>query len=173
LANGRFKHYFSLLQEKWLRLSANEQRTVRIGGTALLVLMIYQFIWSPLLLKIDTLRKQIVAEQHTLTQLQSMDAEIKQLAKNGPKPIAINSPVMLLSYLQNQINQAGLAGQLTELKQATNNAIEMHFQKIAFDALATLIMQMTKEAAIHVAQFSVKAETAPGVVNADIVINTA
>ncbi len=154
----------------WSTLNAREKQAVSIGGIVLGIFIIYAGIWSPYVNHMDDMRKQIETNQKTLQWMTATDKEIKKIegqAKNKSKPI---TAVVLLSVLQKQTQQAGLAQYMTQLKQATNDSVEMHFQKVGFDSLIKLLSTAIKTNNISISQMSASAQSAPGTVDADIMI---
>ena len=166
----KLNEYTSKVKDRWSALAVREKQAVAIGGSLLGIFVVYAGMWSPLVGHVANMRSRIESDQKTLTFLQVADKEIQKIERNVTAKNKAASPVVLLGVLQKQINHAGLDANLTQLKQATNETIEMHFQKIAFDKLVRLLMTVSKEQAISVSQMSVTAENAPGMVNADITL---
>lgn len=165
------KEHWTTLQEWWGHLAARERQAIRLGGMLLAIFILYQCIWSPLLTHVAFLRKEIDLQQKTLVWMQSADKAIRLLENHKKDKNKQTSPVMLLSFLQQQINQAGLQSQLSQLNQASNDTIEMHFQKVPFDSLIRLMILITKEQPVSISQFSVVADNVPGMVNADVIFH--
>ncbi len=157
-------------KEKWSQLSLREKQAVVIGTALMVIFIIYQWIWTPYLYHVNAMRQKITTDQKTLVWMQGVDKTISKIegqAKRKTKPV---SPVELLSLLQKQVNQANLSQSLTQLKQATNESITLHFQKVEFDKLIHFLTIALKEQPIIILQMSAIAENAPGIVNADIVL---
>lgn len=154
----------------WQNLAAREQRIVAVGALAASIMLFYLLIWGPYLDRIDAMRKEIQSGYKTLAWMQTADAEIRKLENQSAKKESAVSLVTLLGILQRQVDQAGLTSSLTQLKQAAQDSIEMHFQKVAFDKLMGLLITVMKEQSVSVTHFSVVADAAPGVVNADVVL---
>jgi type II secretory pathway component PulM len=169
--SNRFTDRWLNAKEWWLALTPREKQTVSIGGSALAIFIIYAGIWSPYLNHVSTMRARIKSQQKLLLWMQAADQEINKIEKQSPgtsgKTIA---PVVLLSLIKKQVDHAGLTENLTQLKQSSNAAIEMHFQKVGFDKLSSLLIAAAKQYNVAVVQMSVTAESTPGIVNADIVL---
>mgnify|MGYP001226923991 CR=1 FL=1 len=167
------KEWLVKLKEAWANLAMREKRMVTAGGAFLGIFIVYQWIWTPLLNHVATLRNRIAANQKTLVWMQSADKAIQKMEGRTNIKAKRTSPVGLLSLLQKQINHAGLEQQLIQLKQTTNDSVEMHFQKVEFDKLLKLLMTVVKEQSVFISQMSVTAENTPGLVNADIILKLA
>src|SRR5205085_6134682 len=141
----KMKEWRIKLKEWWANLAVREKQAVIAGGLALGIFIIYQLIWSPLLEGLAGMRNHIHASQRLLMTMRTADMEINKINADriGTKTTA--SPVVLLSLLQKKINQDGLDTQLIQLKQTSNNAIQVHFQKAGFDKIMRLLMAIVKE----------------------------
>jgi general secretion pathway protein M len=159
------------LKAKWSDLTVSEKQTVAIGGGVAALLLFYLLIWGPYLDRIDTMRKQIRAEQKNLAWMVAANDRIKKLENQTKHNTANMTPVMLLSELQKQIREAGLDGSLTGLKQSSSDAVEMHFQKVSFDQVIKMLTTVLIEQGVTVSQFSAVSQHSPGVVNVDVVLS--
>ncbi|OGT38534.1 MAG: hypothetical protein A3F11_04575 [Gammaproteobacteria bacterium RIFCSPHIGHO2_12_FULL_37_14] len=156
------------IKEWWSGLAARERKIFAFGSCAVVILVIYQFIWSPWLYNIIAMRERIKTNQAILVWMQSADQEIQKIDNTSGQQKII-SPIILLEFLQKQINQLGLEKALTQLKQSGNETIEMHFQKVEFDQLIRLLLLVARQHVI-ISQATIVAEGMPGMVNADIVL---
>lgn len=163
------KEWQMKFNEWWRNLSLHEQRVVAVGGAIAGSLLFYLIIWQPYLDRLETMRKQIQTEYKTLAWMQAADKEVNKLEKQTTKG-ATMTPIALLSVLQKQVDEASLATTLTQLKQATQDSVEMHFQKVYFDQMINLLIKVIKEQNVSITHLSVIADATPGIVNADIVL---
>lgn len=148
----------------WSGLSSREKKIVAVGGSLLLVFIIYKLIWQPSLERVEHLRETLSASQKMLLWMQEAD---KKIGGTAPRVPAVSSMV-LLSEVKKEINQAALEKFLTQLKQSGNEMIEMHFQSVEFNALIKLLAEMIKKEGVHLAKISVTSAGTSGYVNADI-----
>jgi general secretion pathway protein M len=157
-------------KEWWASLALREKQAISIGVSLLALFILYQWIWTPYLDNVATMRGRIASDQKTLLWMQSADKIIQKVEnKSTPKNKTVSS-VEFLSQMQKQIKHAKLDQSLTQLKQSTNDAIEMHFQKVEFDKLIKLIATIIKNNHVVISQMTVNALETSGYVNADIVI---
>lgn len=166
------KEHIRKAAEWWQSLAARERQMVAIGGSVLALFLVYACIWSPLQNSVDTMRKRIVTQEKLLVWMRTADQEIKQKESSGQSGSQAVSPVVLLGLLQKQVEQRGLALYLTQMKQTSEAAVEMHFQKVDFDKLVGFLIAVAKEHHVSVTQMSASAGAAPGQVNADIVLKS-
>jgi general secretion pathway protein M len=158
------------LNERWSHLNTREKQAVTVGGFFLGLFIIYACIWSPLVGHVVTLRHKIGTEQKELAWMKAADEQIQKMSGEGHDKTKSTNPVLMLGIVQKQLDQSGLAATLTQMKQSSNNAIEMHFQKVPFDRLIKLLTTLVKQQRVSISQFSSVADTTPGLANVDVVM---
>src|SRR3990167_1640892 len=158
-----------LLKDRWQQLSLREQKALRFSGLLIVIFMIYQFMWSPFLQQVAMMRERIKSDEKILAFMQQTDRAIKEEESKITPNNRLSSPALLLSFLQKQIVQAGLQHNLGQLKQASHDTIEMHFQSVEFDKLMQLLLLVIKEQHLMITQMSAVTEGTPGIVNVDII----
>lgn len=164
------KESWAKLKEWWLNLPLREKQGVMVGGSLLGIFIIYQFIWTPSLDRVIELRSRIARDQKMLVWMEAVDKEIQKNASESHNTVSSASPVTLLGTLQKQISNAGLDQSLTQLKQASNETVAMHFQKVDFDKLVQLLTTVLKESNVSISQMSAISDNSPGTVNADVML---
>lgn len=165
------KEYWNKLKEWHSRLEPREQRMVNIGGTALAAAILYFGIWSPFLTRVDNLRTTIAGEQKTLAWMKDAEDKIKQFSSENNPDRKNVTPVALLSELQDAVNQAGMKDAMTQMKQASNESVQMEFKNVSFDQLMKLMINVLKTNQVTITQFNANALTTPGMVDAGIIIS--
>jgi general secretion pathway protein M len=158
------------MNEWWTSLALREKQAVSIGGSLLGLFIFYMAIWSPYLDRVDNMRQRIQTEQKTLSWMEAADKEIHKIENQSQQKSEAATPVVLLSYLQKQVTRTGLESSLSQLKQSSNDSIEMHFQKADFDKLVGMLISVAREQNIAISQMSATADNTPGMVAADVVL---
>jgi type II secretory pathway component PulM len=159
-------------KEWWSSLTLHEKQGAALSVSLLVIFIVYQWIWAPYLDHVDAIRKRISTDQKLWVWMQRTDKAISKIESQSKHKNKAASPVMILSLMKKQVGQAGLEQFLTQLKQATNGSVELHFQKVEFDKLIRLLMTMMKEQQVTILQMSVVADTTPGTVNADMMLKS-
>lgn len=152
--NAKWQEYKARFGEWWLGLAEREQQLLAIGAVVVGSFILYAGIWSPVMRHLEVMRKQILAQQKTLLWMKSADKEIQKLSGKKPQEVKAMTSLALISLLQKQIKQSGLAANLTSLKQASDNGVEIRFQKVEFDKLIIMLTLLVKEYHIHIDQMS-------------------
>jgi|SRR5579885_310667 general secretion pathway protein M len=158
------------IREWWAGLASRERLAIVTGSCAVAIFIVYQWIWIPCLDHMESMRKQIAADQKTLQWMRAADEAIQKVETKSRGKNKAATPIVLLSNLQKQIKAAGFEQYLSQLKQATNDSIEMSFRKIEFDKLVRFLISVTMDQGLTITQMSATAENAPGIVTVDIVI---
>lgn len=164
------KEHWQKAREWWIALSQREKQALTWGGVVLGVFILYQGIWAPLIDGAQAMRKRIVSQQKTLAWMRVADKALQKTEGQSKERNKSASPVVLLSFMQKQITEARLDSALTQLKQGSNETIEMHFQKVEFDRLVAMLAQAIKIQSVSIAQMTVMAEGTSGIVNADVIL---
>lgn len=166
----KLNEYWVKINDWWSALALREKQAVAVGGGALFIFLLYAIIWSPLSNGAASLRSRINTEQKTLAWMQAADKQLQKAEKETNTKSKAVSPVVLLSLLQKQISDAELDQQLTQMKQATNDSIEMHFQKVDFDKVMQLLINVVKSYNVSISQLSAVSLSSPGITNIDVVL---
>ncbi|MFI4956052.1 MAG: type II secretion system protein GspM [Gammaproteobacteria bacterium] len=117
----------------WENLSARDQRTLKWGLVAAIVLIVIRFIWWPLLSRVDRLQEDIANEAALITWMKPMVETIKANA-GKVKPLDHQAPK--LSLIERSFEQAGLGSYVKSLSQNANNQIVLQAKAVPFGALA-------------------------------------
>jgi general secretion pathway protein M len=161
------KDRLNQLQQWWSQLAEREKRMVSIGGVIVSIFILYAGIWHPFLNHLQEMRHRIHANQQTLRWMQEADKSLQKLENQTEKKNQAIAPVVLLGLLQKQINDTGLASNLTSLKQSGTDAIEMQFQKVDFDKLMGFLLIIAKSYKVSFTQMNA---IAMGAGLADVII---
>lgn len=160
--------YTQKLKDWWATLAPNEKQAVTIGGIVVGFLFFYLIFWAPFLNSISTMRHSIQSDGKTLAWMKAADVKIKKLEAENKPSQQVTSPVVLLSLLQKQMTDTGLAASLTGMKQSGDDSIEMHFQQVEFDRLIKFLTMTVQTYHVGITQLNTTAVESPGVVNADV-----
>jgi type II secretory pathway component PulM len=163
------KEYWVKIKDWHTQLEQRERRAVNIGGVAMIFAIFYLGIWSPFLGRVDDLRERITSDQKTLAWMQNADQQLSRQTQSGETKQNY-SPVGMLAALQTEVQKAKMKDAMTELKQASNDSIQMHFKNVSFDQLMKLLMSVMRSSHATITQLSTTSESTPGMVNADITL---
>lgn len=158
------------MKEWWLNLSLREKQTVSLGAGVLAAILIYLILWAPLSYKVNQLRSTLQHSQQLLVWMQKTDQQIQTLQKISKKSHSFPTTASLLSLIQNQINQSPLAKNLSQLKQADNDTVQVSFQQIEFDKLISWLIQVWQQHGLILTQIAITPSGPPGIVTAEFIL---
>ena len=164
------KELWVKFKEWWGNLGERERKIIAWSASLLTIVIIYLWIWSPLIDSINNKRNRIKSDEKLLAWMEVADKEIQEMEKESQNKNTALSPVALLSFVQNKVKQAELDSHLSQLRQVTNETITMHFQKVDFDRLMRLLTTIAREEHVSVTQLSVISDKSPGMVTSDVMI---
>lgn len=154
----------------WSTLAPREKQMVSVGSVVVIAAVFYFGIWSPYLDRVASLRQRVQSSQKTLLWMQAADKEMKKMEGETQQQKQVTSPVVVLSDVQKQVTQSGLDGAMTQLKQASNDTVEMHFKQVPFDKLMKLLTELVKAEGVLITQMSAIASETPGIVEANVTL---
>lgn len=168
--NEEWQQQSAKVKDWWSRLSLQEKKIAGFGGAIVSLFLFYVLIWSPMLGHLNVMRKRIKSGEQTLVWMQAADKKIQSIESHNKTESKEISPVALMSVLQKEINQNSLGQSLEQLKQASNDTIELDFKQVEFDKVIVFLTKTLKEYRVTVDQFSVTAVAKPGMVDVQLML---
>jgi len=159
------------MKEWWRELAIREKQMIVLGSLVLIIILIYEIIWSPLHTANQNLRVKIQHQQNTLQYMQSADLQIQQLLKIMAQKNNKNVQT-LLSTLQTAIKQSGFPQNVTQLRQAENDSVQIILSKVNFDQLIIFLNGLWQKQGLIVSQITVLPTHVPGEVSVDMMLST-
>ncbi len=161
------KHYLTQAKNWWSAISARERRWVIIGGIGTALILGYYLIIAPLYNQVNQLIQQTQDNQQLL---QWMKPRVALLQGNNTNKQKILSTDELLAVLDKNIKNSNLAKNLNEIKQSSDNGVELRFNAVAFDALLQWLAQQWQQYGIQVTQITADKENILGTADVTIVL---
>jgi type II secretory pathway component PulM len=155
------------MNEWWMNLSIREKQSVALGTVLLSAFIIYELVFAAFIHSTETLRAKIHKQQSLLVWMQDSDKRIKQLEKMQTTAPTTNLS-SLLSRVQNDLNQTSLQKNISQLQQAENDAIEIHFQQVNFDLMTGWLIKLCREQGLTITEMIVTPGMTTGIVDATL-----
>ena len=151
----------------WMNLSQREQRVLMAGAIAVLALLLWRGVWTPINTRVHALRQRVVARQSELTWMQGAAAQIRQLrAEAGPRG---NGGTGLIDVVDRAAKRNGIRSALTRMSPQGNNRLAVDLGKVDFDGLMRWLAAL-QQAGVTVHTLAVNRSDTPGVVQAHCVV---
>jgi len=144
--------------------SAEEQRTLKLGGGAALIVLLIGVL-VPLQRGVSAASIRVATLRSDLQWLHSMSP---QLAAAASMPAATRESLVVV--VDRAARAAGIAGALSSSQPAANGGLDVRMDRVSFDALATWLGQLAQRYGVQVESATVESAGAPGLVRASLVL---
>ncbi len=151
------------MREWFLALNQREQMSVMALGVAVVLYVLFQFVWSPLALKRESLAQQNTAVAESLVRVDAMVSELKALRDSGAGAGTRRN----LTRLINQ-STARLELPVSRLQPNSRGEIQVRLENAAFDDLLKWLHEMEYREGLLVREVSITQGGATGRVNATV-----
>lgn len=150
----------------WLAArSAAELRTLRIGALAVALILLLGAL-VPLHRGVSRRAERVSALRADLGWLRSMSP---QLAAAASLPAA-GSSESLVVVVDRVARATGIAAGMSASQQSTGGTLDVHLERVPFDALASWVGQLAQLNGVQVDAATIESAGAPGLVRATLVL---
>lgn len=149
----------------WRQRTPAERRTITIGGGALLIALIYAFVWHPLQQERGRLRTSLPQLRTAAAQLHADAVEVARLRTSAPQQAGDNLP----AAIESAAARTGL-GKPTQLTPLDTGRARIVFNAAAFDAWIEWLKIMQTEQTVRVESSEINALAEPGMVKIQAVL---
>ena len=151
---------------QWLAArSPEERRTLMIGGgVGALVLLVGGLV--PLQRAVNARADRVSTLRADLSWLRSMSPRLTAAASLP----AANSSQSLVVIVDRMARATGIAAGMSVSQQSAGGTLDVHLERVSFDALATWLGQLTQASGVQVDSATIESAGAPGQVRATLVL---
>jgi type II secretory pathway component PulM len=146
-------------------LGQREQRTVLLGGVAVVVVLLLGAL-LPFERRVNTAQQRVATKQADLAWLQSMGPQLAQLQSAG----LIANHESLVVLVDRLARETGIARQLAGSQPSGDGSLAVRLEQVPFDGLAGWAGALVQRYGVHIASASVEGGAAGGLVNATFVL---
>ncbi|MGD2117897.1 MAG: type II secretion system protein GspM [Chromatiales bacterium] len=153
--------------DRFNTLQAREQKILGFGALLLLILLLYEAVWTPLNERVELMHNQVSAQQQRISSLQQIVTEYQAL-----QPVETSRPRVrqsLLSLLDRTSKQHQIKENIRSLTPDGNQKVRMRIVDAEFDRLAAWLANLSK-LGLKVQQIDINREDAEGLVSAGILV---
>ncbi len=155
------------LKARWESLQPRERVIISVAGVLLLLVIVYQFLFSPIHHGLSRLHTTVTENQQLLTWMANTQQHIHTLSKSSTSAQRVEQS-SLLSTVDESVHESPIAAHVTALQQGTNQAVVIKFNNVNFDALTTWLISLRKEYNIEAKQVVITQISHDGEVQASI-----
>ena len=148
------------------RMNERERRLVIIGAVAAVLLLIIGVL-MPLQRSVNVAADRIEQKRDDLGWLRSMAPQLGTLRLSTPQPLHES----LVVLIDRTARESGLGKSLVGSQPSGNGGLNVHFEQVPFDSLVTWLSQLGDHYGVRAESATIDAGSAPGTVNATLVLH--
>jgi type II secretory pathway component PulM len=155
----------------WLYSLEQRERIFVIGGAVAVVLaLLYAFLWVPLDKGHETLQSSVDSWQRSLAEIRPLRG--MQPAQTQSSRPAVNTQQTPVVIVDATLRARGLDRSLRRSQPTTSSGIRVEFENVAFDDLVLWLDDLSTQYAMEVASgsLSTSAQAGPGRINATLTL---
>lgn len=143
----------------WGGLQARERRVLGIGGTLLVLVLVWLLAFEPAWNGRRKLAAELPSLRGQLAKMEGLAGEARRLS--GQASQATDSPQQLKVALERSIDAAGLKGAMSQLTVA-GDLIDLRFKDVSFAAWLAWFDTALRETRLRAVDVAIDRETTPG-----------
>jgi len=152
---------------QWWQLRSPAERSAwLVGGGIVLGLAAWALIWQPLTRDTERLERRLVEQRATLATARRQADEIAALARRTVEP----SPRDARADVESALARQGLKA--TAIDRGDDQRLRVTFDAVSFDALASLLEALQRDARLSAVDITAAARVEPGQVRAEMTFSS-
>jgi general secretion pathway protein M len=157
------------MKQWWQSKTSQEQMAMIVGGTAVLILLLYLIIWRPFE---QDLEKKMLLVNSQKTTLQWMQGNLDLIKRMGPNQgkKGSTSNEALLTLVDRTAKRAQLRQQIKRIKPQGDNGVQLWVEQVSFDILIRWLGKMTQDYALDIESLNIDRQEGAGLVNVRVVL---
>lgn len=149
--------------QRWQTLQNREKWVIAIGAAVTILLLIDNYIYSPLSQLVEQQRQQL-NEQYQLHQA-LINIQKKHIMMHQTKAMThLSTNAALSASIENSLSQHKLSHYLSSLQELQTAKIKMHFSRVPFDSFIQWLQSYLHKSHLKVVQISIQRIKQPGYV---------
>lgn len=152
------------MMERFRQLERREQIVLVVGALLAIVIIGWQFVWSPLGNGAEELRESVADKARLVVDLQRA-AQLQSEPGPATSGAVTQSPVILIEETSRRL---GLNGALTRRNPDGNDAISVSFRNAPFDIFVAWLIDLERTHGWRVEQASTSPAGQPGFVDGQV-----
>jgi general secretion pathway protein M len=157
------------MKQWWLSKTPQEHLAMIIGGTAVLLLLLYLIVWRPFQQSVEQKALLVKSQETTLQWMKDNAGLVKNMrGKQSSKGKASNEA--LLTLVDRTAKRIQLRQQIKRIKPQGDDGVQLWVEQAAFDTLIRWLGQMSQDHALSIESLNIDRQDAPGQVNARVVL---
>lgn len=155
------------LRQRWDGLAPREQRTLVLGGLALVAILAWLLLWEPLAASRDAWRARVAAAEADLAWMRAAVPRV-QAARGQGQAALVPDGRSLLARVDASARDAGLGTSLLRAEPVSTGQVRVTFEQAGFDALVAWLETLATQHGTRVTELSVQRADGVGLVDARV-----
>ncbi|MHB8446499.1 MAG: type II secretion system protein GspM [Rudaea sp.] len=157
----------------WQAQSARDRRVLAIGGSVVVVLLVWALVWIPLARMRTDLTAQVAQQSADLAWMRQALAQARALNAHGVRGNVARQGKSLLALADATARGANLGAALKRVEPTGPASVRVTFEIADFDALADWMDALARDYGVTVTDFSAEKVEGLGLVNARVTLQDA
>jgi general secretion pathway protein M len=154
----------SALRQRWDALGSGEQRTLRIGGAVVTLILGYLLLFEPMWQARDEARVQLAGARADLDWMRAVAPTLRTGA--ATPPVFAQDGRSLLARVDASARESRLGTALVRVEPVAAGQVRAYFERAGFDALMRWVEQLSQQHGARVNELSAQRADGVGLVDA-------
>lgn len=163
-ATQQLREQFNRQRERFLALQPRERWMLGVGGTVLLITLIYLILVEPVLKAHASRASALEASRALAGRLEQAALQVQQARGNGGAARA-GRGVSLMAAVDQASKSSGIGKGPSRIQPEGDGEVRVWFEDVAFDAILRWIADLQNRYGVSVQTFDVEPQAGPGRVN--------
>ncbi len=149
-------------------LNRRERSILLFGGGALLLMLLYSLLWSPLSEQNERLRDDIKNQNVTLAWMQQAAQQVKQ---GGARSIQSNvNGESLLTLVDRTAKSSALGGSIKRVQPNKDGGVRIWLEKVEFNQMMRWLATLSSHHGVVLSDSNIEKQLTPGLVDARLTL---
>lgn len=158
------------LRSWWEALAPREQRVLRLGAVALLLIGGWLLVWEPLAKARDTWHRRVQAGENDLAWMRAHAPQLRALAGGSAGTTPVRDGRSLLALVDATARASGVGDALLRVEPVAANQVRVYFEGAEFDALVQWLQELGTRQGVVLGDFNANRAAGVGRVDARLAL---
>jgi type II secretory pathway component PulM len=144
--------------DKWSKLDGRDQNIVKWGGSAILIILIYAFIWDPWHVQLNTFKQQLPVKRSDAAWIAAQAELAAGVVQSGGTRPVVEGPI--LTVVEKSAVDAGIRGLIKQMSPGEEDGqVRIWLDGASFDQWLNWIDDLYLETGVQIMEVSAQRTT--------------